>query len=65
MGAVEIRRLKQLEEENLKLQRPAADFSLDKAMLQEVLQKGVALTHSWYSTSYRDADNLLRWECAE
>ena len=32
MGVVEIRRLKQLEEENTKLKRLVADLSLDKTM---------------------------------
>jgi putative transposase len=41
MGVAEIRRLKQLEEENAKLKRLAADLSLDKAMLQDVLRKNV------------------------
>ncbi len=35
----ELRRLKQLEEENAKLKRLVADLSLDKAMLQDVLSK--------------------------
>lgn len=39
MGTVEIRRLKQLEEENTKLKRLVADLSLDKTMLQDVLRK--------------------------
>ena len=39
MGTVEIRRLKQLEEENIKLKRLVADLSLDKTMLQDVLRK--------------------------
>lgn len=39
MGVAEVRRLKQLEEENLKLKRLVADLSLDKAMLQDVLRK--------------------------
>jgi putative transposase len=39
MGVSEIRRLKQLEEENAKLKRLVADLSLDKTMLQEALQK--------------------------
>ena len=39
MGVVEIRRLKQLEEENAKLKRLVADLSLDKTMPQEVLRK--------------------------
>ena len=36
-GEGEIRRLKQLEEENAKLKRLVADLSLDKTMLQDVL----------------------------
>ena len=39
MGTVEIRRLKQLEEENAKLKRLVADLSLDRTMLQDVLRK--------------------------
>ncbi len=35
----ELRRLRQLEEENNKLKRLVADLSLDKAMLQDVLSK--------------------------
>ena len=35
----EMRRLRQLEEENTKLKRLVADLSLDKAMLQDVLAK--------------------------
>ena len=38
MGVVEVRRLKQLEEENRKLKQLVADLSLDKAMLQDVLR---------------------------
>lgn len=38
MGTVEIRRLKQLEEENTKLKRLVADLGLDKTMLQDVLR---------------------------
>ena len=34
MGVAEIRRLKQLEEENRKLKQLVADLSLDKTMLQ-------------------------------
>jgi putative transposase len=39
MGVTEIRRLKQLEDENAKLKRVVADLTLDKAMLQDVLRK--------------------------
>ncbi len=35
----ELRRLKQLEEENGKLKKLVADLSLDRAMLQDVLAK--------------------------
>lgn len=35
----EMRRLKQLEEENARLKRLVADLSLDKEMLQEVVRK--------------------------
>ena len=41
MGVAELRRLKQLEEENRKLKNLVADLSLDKAMLQDVLSKKV------------------------
>ena len=39
MGVAEIRRLKQLEEENSRLKRLVADLSLDKTMLQDALRK--------------------------
>jgi putative transposase len=39
LGMSELRRLKQLEEENRKLKQMVADLSLDKYMLQEVLTK--------------------------
>ena len=39
MEPSEARELKQLREENIKLKRLVADLSLDKAMLQDVLQK--------------------------
>ena len=35
----EMRQLKQLEEENVRLKRLVADLSLDKEMLQEVVRK--------------------------
>lgn len=41
MGVAELRRIRQLEEENRKLKRIVADLSLDKHMLQEVLSKKV------------------------
>src|SRR3712207_4997762 len=39
LGPSELRRLRQLEEENTKLKKLVADLSLDKAMLQGVLAK--------------------------
>jgi putative transposase len=39
MGVDEIRRLKQVEEENRKLKQRVADLSLDKLMLQDVLSR--------------------------
>ena len=39
MGVAELRRLKQLEQENRKLKQIVADLTLDKHMLQDVLKK--------------------------
>lgn len=39
LGVGELRRLKQLEEENRQLKKLVADLSLDKQMLQDVLRK--------------------------
>ena len=39
LGPSELRKLRQLEEENRKLKAMVADLSLDKAMLQEVIEK--------------------------
>lgn len=39
LGPSELKRLRQLEEENRKLKQLVADLSLDKAMLQEVVTK--------------------------
>jgi putative transposase len=39
MGVTELRRLRQMEEENYHLKRLVADLSLDKEMLQEVIRK--------------------------
>jgi len=41
LGVTELRRLKQLEEENARLKQIVADLSLDKQMLQDVLKKNV------------------------
>jgi putative transposase len=37
----EMKRLRQLEEENGKLKKPVADLSLDKAMLQDVIRRKI------------------------
>lgn len=39
LGVSEIRRLKQLEDENKRLKQIVADLSIDKQMLQDVLRK--------------------------
>lgn len=39
MTPPEMRRLKQLEDENAKLKRLVADLSLDKEMLQDVIRR--------------------------
>jgi putative transposase len=39
LGVAEVRRLKQLEEENRKLKQLVADLSLDKSMLQDIVAK--------------------------
>src|SRR3954471_11793311 len=53
LGPSELRRLRQLEEENAKLKRLVADLSLDKAMLQDVLAKklqGLPASVRWWLT---------------
>ena len=39
LGVIELRRLRQLEEENSQLKKLVADLSLDKQILQDVLKK--------------------------
>lgn len=39
LGTAEVRKLKQLEDENRRLKRLVADLTLDKQMLQDVLSK--------------------------
>ncbi|GKS58519.1 hypothetical protein YTPLAS18_20460 [Nitrospira sp.] len=41
LGVSELRRLRQVEEENARLKRLVADLSLDKHMLSEALRKKV------------------------
>lgn len=39
LGVPELRKLRQLEEENAQLKKLVADLSLDKQMLQDVIKK--------------------------
>ncbi len=39
LGVSELRRLKQIEDENVRLRRIVADLTLDKQILQEVVRK--------------------------
>ena len=41
MGMSELRKLKQLEDENARLKRIVADLTLDKQILQEVVRKKI------------------------
>ena len=41
LGIAELKRLKQLEEENGRLKKIVADLSLDKQMLQDIVKKNV------------------------
>jgi putative transposase len=41
VGPSELRRMRQLEEENRKLKQIVADLSLDKAMVQHIVQKEI------------------------
>ena len=41
LGVSELKKLKQLEEENSRLKQIVADLALDKQMLQDVLKKNV------------------------
>src|SRR5918998_6616494 len=46
LGVSELRRLRQVEEENARLKRLVADLSLDKHMLSEALRKKVQGLHA-------------------
>jgi putative transposase len=39
LGVAEVRRMKQLEDENRRLKQMVADLSLDKVMLQDALKR--------------------------
>jgi len=62
LGVAEVRRLKQLEEENQKLKQLVADLSLDKKMLQDVLSKKPKARSS--TRSGEGASSVLRGERA-
>ena len=47
MGVAEMRHLRVLEEEDRKLKQLAADLSLDKQMLRDVLQKALKPAQLW------------------
>ena len=68
MGVAELRRLRQLEDENRKLKQLVADLSLDQHMLQDVLKKVVTpvpkrsmvqYLRSTYKISGRRACNVV------
>ncbi len=60
MGTVEIRRLKQLEEENAKLKRLVADLSLDKTMLRQNHAAGCAAKKMVRPAVRRDVVGVLQ-----
>ncbi len=57
----EMKRLRQLEEENAKLKRIVADLSLDKAMLQDVLSMEQDMWQKWvFIASSAGITSLMR-----
>lgn len=55
LGIPELRRLRQLEEENQQLKQLVADLSLDKQMLQEVIKKSFkASSTPWAGPKFGD-----------
>jgi putative transposase len=63
MGVSELRRLRQLEEENRKLKQLVADLSLDKVMLQDVLRTklwGRRSANSSSATSSISTESVFR-----
>lgn len=63
LGVSELRRLRQLEEENRKLKQLVADLSLDKVMLQDVLSKKSSEARS-AQTAGGPSDGTLSNQCA-
>ena len=60
LGVTELRRLKQLEEENRKLKQLVADLSLDKVMLQDVIRSNVWSAPSVQGSRMRGRDSLRK-----
>ena len=59
LGVSEIRRLKQLEDENARLKKLVADLSLDKTMLQDVLRR------KWLGPPFgAKSQAIFRWPTA-
>jgi putative transposase len=52
LGVSELRRLRQLEEENQQLKKLVADLSLDKQMLQDVRESGLIHQKSSKANSF-------------
>ena len=68
IGVSELRRLKQMEEENSRLKQIVADLTLDKQMLQDVLKKSFkAKTVKGISCKFNQRlsgiDNTSLWCC--
>jgi putative transposase len=59
MGTNELRRLRQLEDENRHLKQLVADLSLDKQMLQDVLKKSIEASGSQTNGQRLDGRLLL------
>jgi putative transposase len=66
LGASEVRRLRQLEEEYLRLKRLVADLKLDKSILQEIIKKR---SKTFAPTQFGEMDSTdLRcgnWTCLQ
>ena len=61
MGIAELRRLRQLEDENKRLKQLVADLTLDKHMLQEVITKNSGKRSAPRVLQAPSADGSERW----